>query len=461
MISKAATRTALPKAISGLLAAAIALLLLSPATASAHSGVESYLYLDVTIDELGGRLELPFEDVRAVFGYELDEFDPIALLAELRANESELVTFMRDHVSVGADGMAWDYEVTNIEILEAEGGYAVIHFIADVPGTTVPRQLDVTLDPFFDDVEDRSALLLIGNDWQGGVIDNGEEALVGFDPDTRQRLIDLGDSSQWNNFTASIEQGLDHIRTGPDHILFVIALLLPAVLVFTTAWHPVSTFGASLWRIMKIVTMFTVAHSITFVLAGLDVLPLPPSRLVETLIAASIVVTALHGLRPVIHNREWAIAFVFGLFHGMGFASLVSGLDVSQTTQMVSLLGRNVGIEVGQTIVVVLLFPGLFLLRRTQWYRPLFVLFSIGLAVVAFGWMLERLFETDLRVNKLIDPIVEFPRALVLVVALTAIATVVHQVEARAGRLLPTFDLDGATGVAHVESDESRETVSS
>jgi hypothetical protein len=422
------------------------------APVAAHSGVESYLYLDLTDDELGGRIEMPFEDLRTVFGYELPEADPAAALAELESNRGEIETYVGEHMSVGADGRRWNYEITGLRLLEAEGGYAIVDFLAEVPGS-VPRVLDVGFDPFFDEIDGRAALLLIGNDWSGGVIDNGEEVLIGFDESVRERRIDLGDASQWKNFTASVSIGVDHIRTGPDHILFVLVLLLPSVLVFAAGWHPVTTFGSSLWRILKIVSMFTIAHSITFVLAGLEAVPLPPPRVVESLIALSIIAAALHNLHPIFINREWAIAFGFGLFHGMGFASLVAGLDVSQSTKMFSLLGRNVGIEIGQALVVLLLFPGLFLLRRTRWYRPLFVLGSIGLAVIALGWLLERLFEVDLKVSRVVEPLLEFPRSLIIVAGFTLIAVVVNRIETRADRLLPTFDMVGAHGVEHHEQD--------
>jgi hypothetical protein len=414
---------------------ATTLLGLTASSAQAHSGVQSYLYLDVTTDELGGRVEMPFGDLRTVFGLSLDG-DEDAILEELRLNEDALAAYVKEHFEIGADGERFDYEFTTIELLPAEGGYALVYFLVDLPSADVPRVLDIGFDPFFDDIDDRDALLLIANDWQSGVIDNGEEVLLGFDTGARERTIDLGAGSQWNNFTASIGLGVDHIQTGPDHILFVLVLLLPSVLVFTTIWRPVDTFGASLWRIVKIVSMFTVAHSITFAFAGLEILPLPPSRLVESVIAASIAITALHNLHPIVKNREWAIAFGFGLFHGMGFASLVGGLDVSQGTKSISLLGRNVGIEIGQTVVVLLLFPALFLLRRTRWYRPLFVAASIVLAIVAFGWMIERLFVVDLKVGKVVDPILEFPRSLLLVVVLTSAAAVAYLTERRAGRLL-------------------------
>ncbi|NNE13070.1 MAG: HupE/UreJ family protein [Ilumatobacter sp.] len=413
------------------------LITFAPQVASAHSGVQSYLYIDVTDEGLGGRVEMPFGDLRDVLGLGLQGTDE-EVLDELRRNEDLLTRYVEDHMTIGDDASNWSYDVIWITLLEGEGGYAVVHFLVDVPYAEVPRVLEVGFDPFFDEIDDRTALILIGNDWKGGIIENGESVLLGFDPDNRARTIDLGSASQWNNFTASIGQGVDHIETGPDHVLFVAVLLLPSVLVFTTRWQPADSFGSSLWRILKIVSMFTLAHSITFVLAGIDVIPLPPSRLVETVIALSIAVTALHNLRPVFPNREWSIAFVFGLFHGMGFAGFVQGLDLNQTTKLVSLLGRNVGIEIGQAVVVVLVFPAMFALRRTIWYRPLFTVSSVALAVVALLWMIERLFEVDLRVSRLIDPAIEMPRAIVVVAVLTVIAVLIREVEARAGRLLPT-----------------------
>jgi hypothetical protein len=410
---------------------------LMPNTASAHSGVQSYLYIDVSDDGLGGRVEMPYGDLREVLGLTLQGSDD-AVLTELRQNEDLLAAYVGDHLTIGDATGVWSYDVTMVSLLEAEGGYAQVHFLVDVPYAEVPRVLDIHFDPFFDEVADRTGLLLIGNDWKGGIIENGESVLLGFDPDNRVRTVDLGSTSQWNNFTASIGQGVDHIKSGPDHILFVTVLLLPSVLVFTTRWNPAATFGSSLWRILKIVSMFTVAHSITFVLAGIDVIPLPPSRLVETVIALSIAATAVHNLRPVFPNREWSIAFVFGLFHGMGFASFVQGLDLDRGTKLVSLLGRNVGIEIGQAVVVLVLFPALFMLRRTRLYRPLFTVGSIGLAVVALAWMIERLFDQDLRVSRLTGPTFELPRAFVVVAVITAVAAVYYETQRRADRLLPT-----------------------
>jgi hypothetical protein len=156
----------------------------------------------------------------------------------------------------------------------------------------------------------------------------------------------------------------------------------------------------------------------------------------------SIALAALHNLFPVLGHREWLLAFVFGLFHGMGFAGLVEELDISRTTQLVSLLGRNVGIEIAQLIIIAITFPTLFLLRRTRVYMPLFVVSSIVLAVVSSIWIVERVFERDLGINRFVDAALEWPRALWVMVVVTALAAVYQGVERRAGRLLPVGERD-------------------
>ena len=424
-----------------MVAAAMVLLVLLglTGTASAHNGKQSLVYLDVTATSLSGRVELAFGNITEVWGLEFSS-DTESNQAILEENLATLQAYAGDHLAVGPQGgESWNLNFDGLEILIEEGetdiNYALLPFTA-VVGDEVPRDFEVTFDPFFDEIPGRDALLLIANDWENGIIENEEESLVAFDAGNRTRAVDLGDSSRWNNFSSSVELGLDHIRTGADHILFVLVLLLPSVLVFNNAWKPARSFGGSLWRVLKIATMFTIAHSITFTLAGLGILPLPSSKIIETIIAASIAAAAIHNIRPVFPNREWLLAFAFGLFHGMGFASLVSGLEVSRGTQLVSLLGRNVGIEIGQAFVIVLVFPALFLLRRTLSYKPVFVTGSLALTVISMAWMVERVFETDLGTNTLVEKFVRFPRSVGLVAIATALAAGYYLVESRRKRLL-------------------------
>ncbi len=438
------------RAVAGLVAL-LAMLVIGAvagaAPAAAHSGNQSYLYLDVTDSSLGGRIEIPIVDLRTALGFDLTGTDE-QLLAELAARRDDLNAYADEHLDLGPDDR-WVIEFGDAVLFhsdapEVDDNYIILPFEVDVGGEAVPRRFDVRFDLFFDEVDGRDALLLIGNDWRGGVIENGREDLATFDGNSRVQTIDLGDPSIVKNFTSSVKLGVNHIRNGPDHILFVLVLLLPSVLVFRDRWRPTDRFASALWRVLKVVTMFTVAHSITFTLAGIGVLPLPSPRIVESIIALSIAAAALHNIRPIAANREWLISFAFGLFHGMGFASLVSGLDVSRGTQLVSLFGRNVGIEIGQALVVLLLFPMLFLLRRTMAYRPLFVAVSLLLTGVALIWMVERLFETDLGINAFVDPVFAWPRIVYYIVGATIIAGTYLSVERAGDRLLPTVGSDGA-----------------
>ncbi len=431
--------------------------------AAAHRNDESYLYFNVGDASLSGTVQMPYRDVRSVLGLEISG-SAEELLAEFEANLDLLQSYADDNTAIGAGGVVWPLEFDGVALLFEEGsgpnglGYVILPFTVDLPVPEVPQVLEVTFTPFLAEIPDRNNITLVANDWKRGVVEEEANELVIHNAGSPSGEIDLGDSSQWKNFRASIDLGVDHIRTGPDHIFFILVLLLPAVLVLVaTRWRPSPSFWYSLLRIVLVATMFTIAHSITFTLAGLDYLPLPPSKLTETVIALSIALAALHNLRPVFGHREWLFAFVFGLFHGMGFAGLVAELDINRSTQLVSLLGRNVGIEIAQLIIIVLTFPLLFLLRRTRAYMPAFTIVSAGLAIVSGIWMLERVFELDLRINGAVDAALQWPRALWVMLGLTALAAVYHEYERRAGRLLPVVEHDSLRGVEPTDDDQDQQ----
>ncbi len=423
--------------------------LVSSSVASAHTGDQTYLYLDVTETAIGGRIELPISDIEAIFDFTIDgTIDERN--ATLEDNQDDLRSYVADHVDLGQAGESWPVTYGQPVMFESDEeeisvDYVVVPFTVDIGNAAIDRELDVSLDPFFDEIDDSSALLLIANDWKAGVIDNGDVGLSVFEAGSRTQTIKLDEASTTKNLFSSMKLGVKHIQTGPDHILFVLVLLLPSVLVFRRTWLPADGFMSALWRVLKIVTMFTIAHSITFTLAGIELLPLPSPRVVESIIAVSIAAAALHNIRPIAPNKEWLISFAFGLFHGMGFASLVDGLQVGRSTQLVSLLGRNIGIELGQAFVVLVLFPGLFMLRRTRFYRPFFIVVSIIMIAISLAWMVERLFEVSLGVDTIVDPVFNWPWILAYVAVFTALAGAVYLTENSKGKLLPVAgDADDA-----------------
>jgi HupE / UreJ protein len=237
---------------------------------------------------------------------------------------------------------------------------------------------------------------VIEHNWKTGTFKS--DAIVGvFSPDQPSIAIDLSKSSSWRGFLAMIRQGVWHIWIGLDHILFLVALALPAVMVRTNGrWEPVGSFKKALIAIISIVSFFTLAHSVTLSLAALDVITLP-SRLVESVIAGSIAVAAWANLVPKLKIREAALAFAFGLFHGFGFATVLGDLGLGREHMVLSLLGFNIGVELGQLAIISALFPVLFLLRRTVAYGWIMRGGSIALIGLALIWLYERAFDVNVQ----------------------------------------------------------------
>ena len=207
-------------------------------------------------------------------------------------------------------------------------------------------------------------------------------------------LIDANRSASQNvsfsGFRAAFRLGARHIAEGPDHLLFLLTLLLPAPLLAVAGrWSGYTTLRRSLVHILGIVTAFTLGHSFTLALSGLGVVTLP-GRPVEVLIALSILVSGIHAIRPLFPGREAIVAGCFGLVHGLAFASALNELGVTGWYRIVSLLGFNLGIEALQLVVVAATLPALLLLSRTALYDVVRIVGACFACVASCAWMVER-----------------------------------------------------------------------
>lgn len=199
-----------------------------------------------------------------------------------------------------------------------------------------------------------------------------------FAPDSRQARFAVDDTGSGARATGSFFMlGIEHILTGYDHLLFLLALLLP---------------GGGLLSLVKIITAFTIAHSVTLTLAVLQVVTLP-DRLIEAVIALSIACVAAENLffKPMI-SRRWLVSFGFGLVHGFGFSSALRELGLPRPGLLLSLFGFNAGVEVGQALVIVVCLPLLLLLRRTRWASPAVATCSLAVLAVGLVLFVERAF---------------------------------------------------------------------
>lgn len=201
---------------------------------------------------------------------------------------------------------------------------------------------------------------------------NGEEIL---------KVIRNQNTNLLDNTFDFIKIGIHHILSGLDHILFVLAILLVFV---------------SLGLTLKLTAIFTLAHSITIVLAGLGLFTLS-SKIVEPFIALSIayvaIATVFFKKNDFIGGNKGKVGaiFFFGLFHGLGFSSLLQELSIPKDTFISSIIGFNVGIEIGQLIIVGLALPCIYLFRDKRWYEKAIQLVAISISFIAFFWFIERI----------------------------------------------------------------------
>jgi hypothetical protein len=206
-------------------------------------------------------------------------------------------------------------------------------------------------------------------------------------------------------FASLFRLGLRHIGEGTDHLLFLLALLLPAPLIVAgSRWAGCVGVHRSLLRILKVVTAFTIGHSITLALAALGFVHVP-SRPIEVLIAVSILVSAIHALRPLFPGKEAGIAAFFGLIHGLAFAATLSELGLGRWERVAGILAFNLGIETMQLIVVAVTLPSLVLMSRTHAYPFLRIGGALFAGFASVGWIAERLLGAHSPVDVVVNSV--------------------------------------------------------
>jgi HupE / UreJ protein len=347
-------------------------------SACAHKASDSYLSL--TRDDTGwrGRWDIALRDLD--YAVPLDaNADGNITWGELRAQRDTILGYAFSRLSATAADTACAPVADDGLRVErhSDGAYAVLQFT--LPCTAAPLVVDYRL--LFDLDPTHRGLL---NATQGGATQTAV-----FAPERTR--IEIGATSRLTTLRQYWNEGVWHIWLGYDHILFLLALLLPAVLSREHGrWRQVASFRAALLDVASVVTAFTVAHSLTLTLAVLGVVSVP-SRLVESTIAATVLAAALNNLFPVVNRRRAAVAFVLGLVHGLGFANVLVDLGLPRDALAIALFGFNLGVETGQLAIVTVFLPVAFALRGGWFYRRVALQTgSAAVALVAAVWLIER-----------------------------------------------------------------------
>ena len=351
------------------------------APAQAHKPSDSYLTLNVAGERVDGQWDIALRDLDFALNLDQDGNGELTW-DEIRSQHAAIATYALARLSLANGGVACTV-TPGQQLIDShtDGAYTVLKFSAVCPGklTTldVGYRLFAELDP-----QHKGLLKLTHGDATSTAI---------FSPDTSRQSLAVAAPARWTQFVDYVKHGVWHIWIGFDHILFLLSLLLPAVLL-TRKDQRAQTFRDAAIDVLKVVTAFTLAHSLTLTLASLHVLSLP-SRWVEAAIAASVIVAALNNLFPLFRGNRAAAAFVFGLIHGFGFASVLADLGLPQGAMALSLLGFNVGVELGQLAIVIVFLPLAYLTRHTWFYRQLMTTGSVAIALIATIWLVERTFD--------------------------------------------------------------------
>ena len=351
------------KSISRLLRALAACVAVQ--TAQAHQEPTSFLDLHLEGKHLRASLVASTADL----AHDLADVEPAMLLnpVALKKHEEKLAKILLARLNVKADGTPLVASLAVATTLP-ERGDVRLDFIYQ--GAAPLREIAVECRLFPYDPRHRTYL----NFYQGQLLSRQEV----FEGSSSMKQIILTEKQGiWPIIKEFTYEGIRHIFIGSDHILFVIGLLL---------------LGGSLGKLLRIITAFTVGHSITLCLATFDVLS-PPANLIEPVIALSIVVVGIHAFlgNELRDPRLW-FAFAFGLIHGFGFASVLQEMELPRHALGVSLFSFNLGVEIGQVCIILAVAPLLALLRNRKPLAARHVTQFAALSVTTAGafWFFQR-----------------------------------------------------------------------
>ncbi len=428
------------------LALAVATLIAAP-VAQAHKASDAYVTLRVDGAVVDARIDIALRDLDRDLDLDTNADDQLSW-KEVRSRWADIAALARTDIRLSAGGTLCTPDPAGTPVNDAnapsltehsDGTYAVLrtqwHCAAPVQQLSVEYELFAKTDPTHRGIARVSradasaagiasqlAVLSPGNGWHrfklpplpavvepaaapGAIAATPAASAPAPRPQPDADAASTDDAPV-SSFFGFVREGVHHILIGYDHILFLLSLLLPAVWIRSavtaprtrvtrTRWVASDNLRLALTNVLKVVTAFTVAHSITLALSVLNVVN-PPSRWVESTIAASVVLAALNNIWPLISEARWKLTFVFGLVHGFGFASALKDAGLAKGALAGPLVGFNVGVEIGQLCIVAVVLPLAWSLRHTRTYRGAFAAGSLAIAAVAGLWFVQRAFDLSL-----------------------------------------------------------------
>ena len=367
-----------------------ALLTNSGSLVAHEMGEGAHVQVDLRYSAMSLQLEITLQEVMVIFDVDpnrdgrlrVDEY-PLLDIAALRK-------YVLNHLSVKSDGQVCLLEITSHEIVDHSAG-DFIRFPIKYSCENAKQSLSVDYHLFFDQNPYHQGTLTI--------IQPKQSSLLYFWDDQRMHTFSIENNSFVRTFFRGVVLGFEHIWVGLDHLLFLLCLVLPSVLIPVRPgvlddryyWKPALSLSTVIMDVAKVITAFTVAHSLTFVLSVMNWVPAPPSSAVEVAIALTVMLVALNNIFPIVYRARWFVTLLLGLIHGFGFANGLAVYDLPSSDAGWVLVAFNLGVEFGQLLFICLVIPCLFGLREKAFYNAVVLKGgSIAILGIACFWLVQR-----------------------------------------------------------------------
>jgi len=364
------------------------LISLLPTAVQAHTAPGSAVTLDFHPRGVQASLALPLDELQFAFKH------PLLLETNLilPRYEEELRNYLIAHIKPESlAGEAWQVTVRSLGLQLTNAPFDLIAEVwLQPPPDASARHFRFNYSVINHEVMSHYTSVMVGRDWNTALF-SGQPEPMGCILATQRTLdVDRRKGSWWHGFHSVFRAGMAHISSGTDHLLFLLTLLLPAPLLASRRrWTSFAGTKETFKQLLKLITAFTLGHSGSL-LIGAFIRPDFPARPVEVLIALSVLVSAVHAIRPWFPGKETWIAAGFGLVHGLAFAGSMVGLGFSYGHLFASIFAFNLGIEAMQLMVVAATFPWLVLLARSRVYEPVRIMAATAALLAALGWAANR-----------------------------------------------------------------------
>ncbi|WP_379923293.1 HupE/UreJ family protein [Erythrobacter sp. R86502] len=378
--------------------------------ATAHQAPNSEAYLDFHADRVELELVIPAAEYAYASGNRVANED---------AAKAQARRYLGETISARGSGGAWQMQVNSLDFVSRDGDDDLVATLSLVPqdlselgGFMLEWRAVIAAAP------DHFVLVMLRRDPASKLGDAPD--VIGTLRGNRNALaINRGAARSWMPFANAVSLGANHILGGLDHLAFLLALLLPLPLLARGGrWRGARRARPTIRSAAVLISGFTLGHSATLIMASLGGMTLP-GALVETLIAVSVLIAAIHAIRPIFPRREALFATLFGLIHGLGFAGFLSLTDLSVARNITTLLGFNIGIELVQIAIALAIVPALVTIAATPAYQRLRSALAMFCCIIAAIWVADRYVGLDERFVTPFEAVVETSMMLVFAAVLT------------------------------------------